>query len=69
MQRIAASGTVWDSELVNHIIERGARPPLVSVTGGTSLDLYCTFRAPDGSLIQNVTIPRAVATVVYGRTS
>lgn len=68
MRRIAESGTVWDAELVNYIIERGARPPLVSVTGGTALDLFCSFRAPNGSLVHNVSVPRAIMALMYGRT-
>ena len=68
MQRIAESGTMWDAELVNYIIERGARPPLVSVTGGTALDLFCSFRAPNGSLVHNVSVPRAIMALMYGRT-
>lgn len=66
MHSIAMSNTIWDNELVNYIIERGARPPLVAVTGGTTLSLFCTFRIPDGSLIHNVSIPRSVAAIVYG---
>lgn len=67
MRRIAQSGTIWDAELVNYIIERGARPPLVSVTGGTIRELFCSFRAPNGSLVHNVSVPRAIMAVIYGR--
>lgn len=67
MQRIALNCPTWDDEVVLHVIEHGGRPPLVDVSGGTDLDMFCTFRAPNGDLVRNVRVARSIVAVLYGR--
>lgn len=67
MERIALSCPTWDDETVLYVIEHGGRPPLVDISGRTNMDMFCTFRAPNGDMVRNVRVPRSVVAVLYGR--
>lgn len=67
MQRIALNCPTWDDETVLYVIEHGGRPPLVDISGRTVMDMFCTFRAPNGDVVRNVRVPKSVIAVCYGR--
>lgn len=66
MRQVATVCKVWDAETVTYVLDHGGRPPLVDVTGGTRLDLMCTFRAPDGTAVSNVVVSRNLVALLYG---
>ena len=67
MREVAATCPTWTHETVEYVLERGGRPPLVDITGGTALELFCNFRAPNGDLVRNVRVPRSVIAALYRR--
>ena len=67
MQQIAINCPTWNDETVLYVIEHGGRPPLVDISGRTNLDMFCTFRAPNGDTVRNVRVPRSIVAVLYGR--
>ena len=67
MQRIALNCPTWDDETVHYVIDNGGRPPLLDICGRTNVDLFCTFRAPNGDMVRNVRVPKSVVAVLYGR--
>jgi len=67
MQRIALNCPSWDSEIILYVIENGGRPPLIDISGRTNMDMFCTFRAPNGDVVHNVRVPKSVVAVLYGR--
>lgn len=67
IRRLVAACPVWDDEVVLCILELGARPPLVDVSELSTLDLLCSFRAPDGKLVTNVRVHRSLISVMYKR--
>ncbi len=67
MQRIAQNCPTWDDETVLYVIDHGGRPPLVNISGRTNMEMFCTFRAPNGDLVHNVRVPKSVIAVLYGR--
>lgn len=67
MQRVALECPTWDDETVLYVIEHGGRPPLVDISGRTTLEMFCTFRAPNGDTVRNVRVPKSVIAVLYGR--
>jgi hypothetical protein len=66
ISRIHAVCERWDADVVNAVIQYGGRPPLVGITGGTVSEDLCSFRAPNGDIIHNVNVLKAVMTFVYG---
>lgn len=67
MQRIALNCPTWDDETVLYVIEHGGRPPLVDISGRTTMEMFCTFRAPNGDMVRNVRVPKSIVAVLYGR--
>lgn len=67
MNRIAHDCPAWDDEVVRYVIDHGGRPPLIDVCGRTNVDLFCTFRAPNGDTVRNVRVPKCIVAVLYGR--
>lgn len=67
MQRVSSACPTWDDETVHYVLEHGGRPPLVGVTGETRMELFCTFVAPNGHMVKNVRVPRAIIVALYGR--
>lgn len=67
MQRIALNCPTWTDETVLYVIEHGGRPPLLDICGRTNVELFCTFRAPNGDVVHNVRVPKSVVAVLYGR--
>lgn len=67
MQRIALNCPTWDDETVLYVIDHGGRPPLVNISGRTNMEMFCTFRAPNGDAVHNVRVPKSVIAVLYGR--
>ena len=55
----------WDADVVNAVIQYGGRPPLVGITGSTVSENLCSFRAPNGDIIHNVNVLKAVMTFIY----
>ena len=62
IRRAGAYG--WDEETVLFALRQGGRPPLVHVQATRespmTVDVQCTFRAPDGSLVTNVMVPMSL---------
>lgn len=67
MQRIAVDFPMWNEEVVQFVLNNGGRPPLVNISGGTPLEHFCAFRAPNGMIVHNVRVPRSIITVLYDR--
>lgn len=67
MKRIALNCPTWDDETVLYVIEHGGRPPLLDICGRTNVDLFCTFRAPNGDTVHNVRVAKSIVAVLYGR--
>jgi len=67
MQRVALNCPKWDDETVLYVIDHGGRPPLVDISGRTNIEMFCTFRAPNGDTVRNVRVPKSVIAVLYGR--
>lgn len=67
MQRVALNCPTWDDETVLYVIDHGGRPPLLYISGRTNMDMFCTFRAPNGDTVRNVRVPKSVIAVLYGR--